>query len=95
MRRRSRNKSISLMTAVLVELGTMVGIIAVAQPTWTRGLAEQLEPPEQVTAEQAHVTPPPSLEFNLHAAPNVDRVSSLVLPPPMDARPITSWSSPR
>ncbi len=45
MRRRSRSKPISLMTAVLVEMGTMIGIIAIAQPTWTRGVIESVATP--------------------------------------------------
>jgi len=105
MRRRSRNKSISLMTAVLVELGTMVGIIAVAQPTWTRGLVEQLDPPQQIPTGQTDLPTAPSLEFDWGIGPQVDRVSSLVLPPPLgtpplgtrplDTRPISTWNSHR
>jgi hypothetical protein len=93
------------MTAVLVELGTMVGIIAVAQPTWTRGLVEQLDPPQQVHTGQADSPTSPGFEFDLRTAPPIDRVSSLVLPPPMDTppmdtrpmdtRPISTWNSHR
>ena len=45
MRRRKKNKSISFMTAVVVEVGSMLGIVAVAQPTWTGGLIERIEAP--------------------------------------------------
>ncbi len=41
MRRRSKNNSVSLATAILVELGTVLAIVALAQPTWTRGLIER------------------------------------------------------
>jgi hypothetical protein len=87
------------MTAVLVELGTMVGIIAVAQPTWTRGLVEQLNPPQQIHISQPDLPTAPGLEFDWRLSPQVDRVSSLVLPPPMDARPdsrpVSTWNSHR
>lgn len=45
MRRRRKNKSISFMTAVVVEVGAMLGIVAVAQPSWTLGLIEQVAAP--------------------------------------------------
>ena len=44
-RRSSRSKSIGLTGAVLVELGTILAIIAFAQPSWTRSLIEQVNSP--------------------------------------------------
>ncbi|MEZ6074943.1 MAG: hypothetical protein R3C56_04470 [Pirellulaceae bacterium] len=43
MRRRSfRSKRVSLLGAFLIEAGTMLAFIALAQPTWTRNFIEQV-----------------------------------------------------
>lgn len=43
MRRRSRrSKPINMLGAFLIEAGTMLAIVALAQPTWTRSLIEQI-----------------------------------------------------
>ncbi len=42
MSRRRRKQPVSLLTAVLVEVGTLIGMVAVAQPTWTRGIIESV-----------------------------------------------------
>lgn len=39
--RRRKNKSFGLFAAILVELGTIVAIVVLAQPTWTRGTVER------------------------------------------------------
>ncbi len=43
-RSRRRSKPVSVFGALLIEVGTVVAIIAIAQPTWTSGLLEQLAP---------------------------------------------------
>ncbi len=56
MRRRSRrNKPINMLGAFLVEAGTMLAIVALAQPTWTRNLIEQFGPasPPSVSSSPA------------------------------------------
>ncbi len=43
MRSRSRrSKSVSMLGAFMIEAGTMLAFIALAQPTWTRNLIEQV-----------------------------------------------------
>lgn len=42
MSRRRRKQPVSLLTAVFVEVGTVIGMLAVAQPTWTRGIIESV-----------------------------------------------------
>ncbi|MEO8271335.1 MAG: hypothetical protein ABI557_16555, partial [Aureliella sp.] len=42
MRRSRRSKPVSMLGAFLIEAGTMLAIIALAQPTWTRNLIEQV-----------------------------------------------------
>ncbi len=50
-RRRAAKRSPNLITAVLIEVATLVGIVAIAQPTWTRNLIEQL-PAVQVPSQE-------------------------------------------
>ncbi len=54
--RRRKSKSVGLFAAILVELGTMVAIIAVAQPTWTRSAGERAV--NQATEAVAELHPP-------------------------------------
>ncbi len=43
-RSRRRSKPVSLFGALLIEVGTVVAIIAIAQPTWTSKLIEHVAP---------------------------------------------------
>ncbi|MCA9132623.1 MAG: hypothetical protein KDA45_05700 [Planctomycetales bacterium] len=57
MVRRRRSNSVGVLTAVLVELGTILAIVALAQPTWTRrwveGMGRPAESAQAVPAERA------------------------------------------
>lgn len=72
MTRRRKRQSVNLMTAALLEIGTLIGMVAVAQPTWTRGLIEKVsappqhlsQPAEQTVAAQQGVYPPPMTQFS-------------------------------
>lgn len=56
MRRRSRrSRPINMLGAFIVEAGTMLAIVALAQPTWTRNLIEQISPASQASASSAQV----------------------------------------
>lgn len=58
MRRRSRrNKPINMLGAFLVEVGAMLVIVALAQPTWTRNLIEQISPASLTSVSSAPADP--------------------------------------
>lgn len=58
MRRRSRrSKPINMLGAFLVEAGTMLAIVALAQPTWTSNLIEQISPASQASANSVQSQP--------------------------------------
>ncbi len=56
MRRRSRrNRPINMLGAFLIEAGTMLAIVGLAQPTWTRNLIEQFSSAPQVSVKSVPV----------------------------------------
>ena len=68
MRRRTKSNSVSLATAILVELGTVLAIIALAQPTWTRGVIERtIDMPSARRQSVLQQSPPAS--FNVDSNP--------------------------
>ncbi len=68
MRSRSRrSKSVSMLGAFMIEAGTMLAFIALAQPTWTRNLIEQ------VTTSPA----PTSASSTFNAVANIPQATSL------------------
>lgn len=42
MRRSRRSRPVSMLGAFLIEVGTMLAFVALAQPTWTRNIIEQV-----------------------------------------------------
>lgn len=58
MKRRSRrSKPINMLGAFLVEAGTMLAIVALAQPTWTSKLIEQFSPVSHASASPVQTQP--------------------------------------
>ncbi len=58
MRRSRRKKSVSMLGAFLIEAGSMLAFIALAQPTWTRTLIEQVSAsPETTLTSSSWVAP--------------------------------------
>jgi len=92
-RRSRRGKPLHLMGAVLIEVGTMIAIVAVAQPTWTSGWIEQvMEHGVKLTAPEGDLASSPadtpqrignnSLVSKWGSEWNdVERVASLASPP--------------
>lgn len=91
MRRRNRKQPTSLMTAVALEFATMVGIVAVAQPTWTRNLVDHVTAslhPSTTLHMATELAVPDSPGAEAPAMP----LSQAVLPPPLPVWQAAGWA---
>lgn len=90
-RRSRRSKPFSMLGAFLIEAGTMLAFIALAQPTWTRSLIEQVTNAPVATSTSSAAT---------HAVANIPQstelqqaaLSPLTAPTLLDAS-VSAWSN--
>lgn len=75
MRRSRRSKPVSMLGAFLIEVGTMLAFIALAQPTWTRNIIEQVTTSPAVTTDVTSIGASTATIFN--AVANTPQSASL------------------